>query len=193
MMIAMKNLGRILVLFAAVMACVLPAAAQQKRLSPHETISTVIDGNRVTIVYGRPYTKDPKSGEARKIWGGLVPYGQVWRTGADEATLLITQQPIELGGTTIPAGAYTLWTLPTEAGAKLIVNKQIGQWGQNTKDPKKVYDESLDLARIDLKKNAPKEPVDQLTISLEATPAGGGALKMAWEKTEFSAAIKVKK
>ena len=65
---------------------------------PHETISAVIDGNRVTVTYGRPYTKNPRTGEVRKIWGGLVPYGKPWRMGADEATLLITQQPIVMGG-----------------------------------------------------------------------------------------------
>src|SRR5208337_4736929 len=111
MMLAMKNLRCTLVLVAALLVCLLPAAAQQKRISPHDTISAVADGNRVTVVYGRPYTKDPKTSEARKIWGGLVTYGKVWRTGADEATLLITQKAIELGGVTIPAGAYTLWTL----------------------------------------------------------------------------------
>ena len=77
-----------------IFACLSPLMAQQKRISPHETISKVIDGNRVTIVYGRPYTKDPTTGQNRKIWGELVPYGEVWRTGADEATLLITQKPI---------------------------------------------------------------------------------------------------
>src|SRR6059058_6038080 len=75
--------------------------AQQKRVSPHETVSAVVDGNRVTVVYGRPYTKDPKTGEPRKIWGGLVPFGKVWRTGADEATLLITQQDLQIGESTI--------------------------------------------------------------------------------------------
>src|SRR5262245_44719844 len=73
-------------------------AQQEKRAastggnSPHETTSAVIDGNRVTVTYGRPFTKHPKSGEVRKIWGGLVPYGKAWRMGSDEATLLITQQ-----------------------------------------------------------------------------------------------------
>ncbi len=190
---AMKTLRCTLVLLAAVIACTLPAAAQQKRISPHETISAVIDGNRVTIVYGRPYTKDPKTGEARKIWGGLVPYGSIWRTGADEATLLITQKPIELGGTTIPAGAYTLWVLPTAEKTKLIVNKQIGQWGTSPRDPKQTYDETLDVARIDMKKDALDQPVDQFTISLEAKPSGGGTLKLGWEKTQFSTNIAVKK
>ena len=190
---AMKNLGRALVVAAAVIACAWPVAAQQKRVSPHETISTVIEGNRVTVIYGRPYSKDPKSGEIRKIWGGLVPYGAIWRMGADEATLLITQKPIELGGATLPAGAYTLWVLPTEGKTKLVVNRQIGQWGENSRDPKQVYDEALDLARVDLKKDALAQPVDQFTVSIEATPPGGGLLKLAWEKTGYSTTIKVMK
>src|SRR4051812_33409881 len=102
------------------------ALAQQKRFSPAEIVSGVIDGDRVMIVYSRPYTKDPKSGEKRKIWGDLVPYGKVWRAGANEATLLITQKDIVLGNKTIPAGAYSLYALPEEKGtSKLIVNKQI--------------------------------------------------------------------
>jgi len=189
----MKNFGYALVLVAAVMVLSWPAAAQQKRISPHETISKVLEGNRVTVVYGRPYTKDPESAKMRKIWGGLVPYGEVWRTGADEATLLITQQPIELGGTLIPAGAYTLWTLPSEGKTLLIVNKQIGQWGQSTKNPKSVYDQALDLARIELKKDALPEAVDQFTMAVDENPAGGGVLKLSWEKTQYSAAYKVKK
>src|SRR6516162_4322083 len=107
-----------------------PRAASTGGNSPHETTSAVIDGNRVTITYGRPYTKSPKTGEVRKIWGGLVPYGQPWRMGADEATLLITQKPIELGGKTIPAGAYTLYMVPNESGAsQLAISTRLGGWG----------------------------------------------------------------
>ena len=161
----------------------LPLMAQQKRVSPHETASAVSGGNRVTLVYGRPYTKDPHSGDARKIWGGLVPYGQVWRTGADESTLFITQKPIVLGGTPIPAGAYTLYTLPAEDGsAKLIVNKQIGQWGTQ-------YDEKQDLARVDLKKETLDKPVDQFTMEVTRN----GELKMMWENTGYSVAYTVQK
>jgi hypothetical protein len=161
--------------------------AQQARLSPHETTGAVIDGNRVTVIYGRPYTKDPKSGEMRKIWGGLVPFGKVWRTGADEATLFITEKPLLAGDTTIPAGAYTLYTLPDETGAsKLIINKQIGQWGTE-------YDEKQDLARLDLKKEATDKPVDQFTIKIEKNPSGGGVLKMSWENTAYSLPFTVKK
>jgi hypothetical protein len=182
----MKNLKSIL-LVAAVIASTLPLMAQQKRVSPHETVGAVVDGNRVTVVYGRPYTKDPKTGAPRKIWGGLVPYGKVWRTGADEATLLITQKPIVFGETTVPAGAYTLYTLPQEDGsAKLIVNKQLGQWGTQ-------YDEKQDLARIDLKKDALEKTADQLAISVSKNSGGGGVLKIMWEDTQFSAAFTVQK
>jgi hypothetical protein len=164
--------------------------AQQKRLSPHETISAVIDGNRVTVVYGRPYTRSPRTGEVRKIWGGLVPYGKVWRTGADEATLLITQKPLMTGATEIPAGAYTLWTLPQEDGtAKLIINKQIGQWGVGPGS----YNEKQDLARVDLKKEALDKPVDQFTMAVEKNSAGGGVLKLMWENTQFSVPFTVQK
>ena len=179
---------------AAVILSASPLMAQQKRVSPHDTISTVIDGNRVTIVYGRPYTKDPHTGEVRKIWGTLVPYGKIWRTGSDEATLLITQQPLSFGDKTIPAGAYTLWTLPNEDGtAKLAINKQIGQWGVGRGDPKQVYDESLDVARIDLKKDALDKSVDQFTMAIEKNSSGGGLLKLMWENTQFSVPFTVKK
>jgi hypothetical protein len=172
-----------------VLATTLPAFAQQKRLSPHETISGAVDGNRVMIVYGRPYTKNPRTGEIRKIWGGLVPFGKVWRTGADEATLIITQKPIVLGGANIPAGCFSVWTLPKDDGsAKLIINKQIGQWGEDMRDPKNVYDEANDVARVDLKKSDLDDSVDQFTMSIERDPdvKGGGLIKLKWEKTQYA-------
>ncbi len=185
----MNKLKSILTI-AAIAFCTLPLMAQQKRVSPHESIGAVIDGSRVTVTYGRPYTKDPHSGDARKIWGGLVPYGKVWRTGADEATTLITQKPLVFGDTTVPAGAYTLWTLPAEDGsAKLIINKQIGQWGVGPGS----YDESQDLARIDLKKDALDTPVDQFTMAVSKNSGGGGVLKISWENIQYSAAFTVQK
>jgi hypothetical protein len=174
------------IVITAILAAALPLMAQGKRISPHETTGAVIDGNRVTVIYGRPYTKDPRTGAVRKIWGGLVPYGQVWRTGADEATLLITQKPIKFGDTTVPAGAYTLFTLPNEDGtAKLIINKQIGQWGVGPGS----YDEGMDLARVDLSKGVLDKPVDQFTMAVAKNPSGGGMLKLMWEDTQYSAAF----
>jgi hypothetical protein len=187
-----KNMNKLkyILTILGLFACLSPLMAQQKRISPHETISKVIDGNRITIVYGRPYTKDPTTGQNRKIWGELVPYGEVWRTGADEATLLITQKPILIGETVVLAGAYTLWTFPGEDGAtQWIINKQVGQWGIGPGS----YDKEQDLARIDLKKEALDAPVDQFTIAISKNPSGGGLLKMMWENTGFSTPFSVQK
>jgi hypothetical protein len=147
---------------AAVVLGALPLLAQPKpRVSPQETITADVDGNSLKLVYSRPYSKDPKSGEIRKIWGKLVPYGKVWRTGANEATLLTTSQPIVLGGTEIPAGTYSLFTVPNEDGtAKLIINKRTGQWGVPYDETKEAANE---LARVDLKKDALDKDVDQFS------------------------------
>jgi hypothetical protein len=184
----MKPFSRSLFALSLSLVLALPAIAQEKqRVSPHETVKADIDGATVTIVYGRPYSKDPKSGATRKIWGELVPFGKVWRTGADEATLLTTTQALDIGGTNVPAGTYSLYTLPDEkGGAKLIVNKQTGQWGTK-------YDEKQDLARIDMKKDAADKAADQFTIAIDKNPAGGGTLKMTWESTQYSVALKAKK
>jgi hypothetical protein len=174
-------------LIAAAVAA-MPLAAQQNRKSPHETVSTVIGdrstGYRVTLVYGRPYTKDPSTGEPRKIWGGLVPWGEAYRLGADEASVLINEKSIMIGATTIPAGAHTIYMVPSEAGtSKLAISTNVGVWG----DP---VDETHDLGRVDLKKDALDKPVDQLTMSIEKDATGGGALKIMWESTQFSVAFK---
>jgi hypothetical protein len=178
----MKNLKSTQILIAAAMVAALPLmAAEQKRVSPHETISGDVGGAKITVVYGRPYTKDPKSGEPRKVWGGVVPYGKVWRTGADEATILTTDKDIKIGDAEVPAGKYSLYTLPAEDGsAKLVINKQTGQWGTK-------YDEKQDLARVDMKKSKPATKADQFTMAIE-----GGQLKMMWEDTAYSVPIKAK-
>ena len=167
--------------------------AQQKKAastggnSPHETTSTVIDGCRVTISYGRPFTKNPKTGEARKIWGGLVPWEKAWRAGSDEATTLITQKPLTIGETTVPAGAYTLYAIPSESGAsKLAISKNLGAWGV-------PVDEKNDLARVEMKKEPLDKPNDQFTMAVAKNPAGGGLIKLMWDDTQFSVPFTVKK
>ena len=174
--------------FGTVLLGATPSSAQPARVSPMAATGGVIDGNRATIYYSRPFTKDPKTGEMRKIWGGLVPFGQVWRMGANEATLLVTQMPLEMGGITVPAGASTLFLLPMEDGtAKLIVNGQVGQWGTQ-------YDEKQDVGRIDLKAEKLEDAVDQFTMALAKTPnAPGGTLKMMWENTQYSLPFTIKK
>jgi hypothetical protein len=182
----MKTIKSTLVL-ATLFAMALPAMAQQRKpVSPHETISGTVDGVKVTVSYGRPYTKDPKTGEPRQIWGKLVPYGKVWRTGANEATLLTTDADLMVGDTMVPAGKYSLYTLPTEDGAKLIINTQTGQWGTE-------YDKEKDLARVEMKKTTLDKPVDQFTMAIEGSDSGKGALKMSWVTTEYSVPLKAHK
>jgi hypothetical protein len=177
-----------LALLGATCVC---AQQPRPRVSPHDVISTVIGdratGNRVTIYYGRPYTKHPKTGEPRKIWGGLVPWDKADRLGANEATLLVTQKPLLVGSTTIPAGAHTLYIIPSENGASLLAfSKAIGKWGV-------PVDETQDVARVELKKETLEKSVDQLTLAVEKDAAGGGVLKIMWETTQFSLPFTVAK
>lgn len=156
--------------------------------SPHITTSAKIDDNRVILVYGSPNLKDPKKdGAVRKVWGGLVPYGKIWRLGSDEATLLITQKDIDLGGTALAGGAYSLYLQPEADGsAKLVVNKAIGQWGV---DP---YPAATEVARIALKKTELSSTVEQFTMSVKKEGTGG-LLRLAWENLEYSVPYSVKK
>jgi hypothetical protein len=160
--------------------------------SPHETIGAVIGdrrtGSRVTITYGRPFSKDPKTGAMRKIWGTLVPWEKAWRLGSDEATTIISEQPIDIGGVTLQGGvAYTLYMVPSENGvSKLAISTRIGKWGI-------PVDETKDLARVDLKKDTMDKQIDELTLAVENVPAGGGLIKIMWETTQYSVAFAVKK
>ena len=179
----MRPLRFLLVFLTAAIAS-RPAAAQQARVSPHETFSAVLgdrhSGNRVTVVYGRPYSKDPKTGEIRKIWGGLVPYGEAYRLGADEATLFVTEKPIVFPDATLPAGAYTLYLVPSDTGAtKLAFSSNVGKWGS-------PVDETHDVTRVDMERSALAAPVDQLTLSIDKGADGNGTLRVRWETTEFS-------
>jgi hypothetical protein len=189
----MKSIAWFIVASAVLANPLVLQAQQQKRaastggVSPHETTSGVIDGNRVTLTYGRPYTKDPKSGEPRKIWGGLVPWDKAWRTGSDEATVLITEKAIVIGDTTIPAGAHTLYTVPSETGtSKLVFSTHLGKWGV-------PVDEKNDLARVEMKKEPLDTPVDQFTMAVAKVESGGGVIKLMWESTQFTVPFAVKK
>ena len=156
-------------LAAVFVASAVLVAQERQRASPHETATATVDGAKISITYGRPYAK------GRKIVGGLVPYGQVWRTGADEATTLVTDKGLMFGSTHLNPGTYTLYTLPAESGWQLIINKQTGQWGTQ-------YDEKQDVARIPMKAGKTNAPVEQLTLEIADTPAGG-ELRLSWENT----------
>ena len=151
-----------------------PAQGQQQApASPRDTAQMQIADDRILVDYGRP------SMRGRTIMGDLVPYGQVWRTGANAATTLVTTRELRAGGTSVPAGTYTLYTLPTENAWQLIINKQTGQWGTE-------YDQAQDLARIPMQVGRTPAQVEQFTIALE--PGGGNILNlvMTWENTRAS-------
>ena len=116
----MKKIVSLILACVALAATAAPLAAQQKRTSPHESIYVRLgvrpNVTLVSVTYGRPYTKDPKTGEARKIWGGLVAWDKADRLGSDEATLLLTQRALVIGDVTVPAGAHTLYIIPSATG-----------------------------------------------------------------------------
>lgn len=204
----MKKLPRILTAIALSLAFALPAFSQEKakkkdggakkqqaagpvrRASPHETALGRIGEMRsiVSITYGRPYRQlgGKTEKEVRKIWGALVPWDKAWRLGSDEATLIMLQHPIEIGGTTIPAGVHALYMVPSESGSsKLAFSSRVNKWGI-------PVDETKDIARVDLKKENLSTVVDQLTISVENAPPAGGVIKIMWENTQFSVPFTVK-
>ncbi len=141
------------------------------QLSPRDTARATIGGAQVWVDYGRPTKR------GRVIFGDVVPWNAVWRTGANAATQFSTSADLVIGGTTVPAGKYTLWTLPTQRGWKLIINKQTGQWGTE-------YDAAQDLARVDAKVETLATPVEQMVIAFEP-----GALIVSWDKTKVSVPV----
>jgi hypothetical protein len=173
---------RALAALLALASLTAPAAAQQggQPLSPRDTARLEIEaGKRVYVDYGRP------SMRGRRIVGELVPYGRVWRTGANAATTLVTETDLRIGEALVPRGTYTLYTLPTAQGWTLIVNRQTGQWGTQ-------YDASRDLVRIPMRTTRVAQPVEKFTIALErGTTRGTGTLAMAWENTRLTVPLRV--
>jgi hypothetical protein len=148
------------------------AARSLGTLSPPDSVRASVGGAALSVRYSRPSTR------GRVIFGNVVPWNQVWRTGANQATVLETSADLTVAGTAVPAGKYSLWTIPSPAGWKLIVNKNTGQWGTE-------YDAQYDLARLDMKVEALSQPVEQFTIAIE--PKGKrGVLKLEWDKTRAS-------
>jgi hypothetical protein len=144
------------------------------QLSPRDTARASIGGADVRVDYGRPVKR------GREIFGNVVPWNAVWRTGANAATQLSASADLVIGGANIPAGKYTLWTLPSANGWKLIINKQTGQWGTE-------YHPEQDLVRVDTKVETLTTPVEQLAIAFES-----GSLTIAWDKTKVSVPVSKK-
>ncbi len=149
-----------------------------KALSPRDTTRASIGNAVFEIDYSRPLSR------GRTLLGDVIPYGFVWRTGANAATQFTTSAPITLAGLSLPAGRYTLWTIPRESGVELVVNKQTGQWGTG-------YNSAHDLGRVPLATDSSTTPVDAFTISIRPEGAARGALVMEWGDFTWSAPIVV--
>ncbi|HTR26816.1 MAG TPA: DUF2911 domain-containing protein [Terriglobales bacterium] len=157
-----------------VVASVAPAQMNQdksKRPSPPASAECKFsDGKTVKIDYSSPRAK------GRKIFGELVPFGEVWRTGANEATTFVAGTNVNVGGKEVPAGSYTIFTVPKADAWTLIISKKTGEWGTDYPGEKE------DLARIPMTSSKTSGPVENFTINFEQ---GGKkcSLRMEWENT----------
>lgn len=143
-------------------------------LSPRDIVHATIGRADITIDYSQPARR------GRVLVGGLIPLGEVWRTGANAATQLKTSAPIRLAGVPLAAGKYTLWTLPTKSGVQLIINKQSGQWGTD-------YNSTYDLARRPMKVESVPGNVERFTIRV--APDAVGQLVMEWGTFRWSVPV----
>lgn len=168
---------------ALILSAMLPllACAQEhgKRLSPHETVSTELKGDKISISYGRPYLKGRKVGEQ------VAPFGQVWRLGADEATKLTVTAKTRIGDTfDLEPGSYSLFAIPTSGKWTIIINKVADQWGAFS------YKQTDDMGRFDVPVKPASPPVEQFTISFAKNSDDTATLTFAWGDTSVSFPVK---
>jgi Protein of unknown function (DUF2911) len=150
---------------------------KSKRPSPPATATcTLPDGKTVTVEYSSPRAK------GRKVFGDLVPYGQVWRAGANEATTFVAAEDLKVGGKDVPAGNYTIFAIPDQNKWTLVISKKTGEWGTAYPGP------GEDLVRVDMKASTVPSLVENFTIAFEKS-GDGCALRMEWEKTRASVEV----
>ena len=147
-------------------------------LSPRDTVRVTLSaGAAITLDYGRPAKR------GRVLFGSLVPFGEVWRTGANAATQIRTDRALDFGGTVVPAGFYSLWSVPGPDRWKLVFNSETGQWGTARKAARDVF-------TVDMKVETLPQVVERFTISIVEQPSGG-VLSLEWDTTRASAAFNV--
>src|SRR5579863_8154528 len=149
------------------------AAFGQRYTSPPASAAVKIAGKQISVAYYAP------SMHGRKIMGELVPFGEVWCTGANWATKITTEGDLEMGGLKLPAGSYSIWTIPDQNRWTLVINKQTGQSHLN-------YDASRDFGRTKMNVKSPAAPVETFRIELRPDSGNKGTLALLWETTEAS-------
>jgi hypothetical protein len=147
------------------------AQANAPMPSPAATATAEIAGGTIDVRYNSPQMR------GRKVMGELVPWNQVWRTGANPATTLITSVPLKFGDLLVPAGTHTIYTLPNPDKWLLIINKQTGQWGT-------VYNQNQDLGRTPMMKKSLNAPQEGMSFSFENTTANSTEMHVRWETTD---------
>lgn len=156
------------------------ASCGQRRVSPPANAKCDLGGGKsITVDYSSPRM------DGRKIYGGLVPYGEVWRAGANKATTFVTTADLKVGDKDVPAGNYTLFTIPTPEKWTLIISKKTGEWGI----PYPGADS--DFVRLEMKSSSLPSSVENFTIAFDKT-ATGCTLRMDWETTRASVEISKK-
>lgn len=141
------------------------------RKSPDDIVMATVGGKKVTVEYSRP------SKNGRDIFGALLPFDKIWRTGANEITMLTVEGDFMVGSIHVPAGSYGLYTIPGKTDWTLVLSKTAKGWGTQ-------YDAAQDLGRTPMKVGKTAAPVEQLTISIDPTGGNNGVLKIAWDNTE---------
>jgi len=169
--------GNAVLLAVAAAVAVHAQQDKSKRPSPPATAKCELAGGKsITVDYSSPRAK------GRKVFGGIVPFGEVWRAGANEATTFVANTDLMVGGKHVPAGSYTLFAIPNQDKWTLIISKKTGEWGI----PYPGADG--DLARVDMKVSPTSAPVENFTIAFDKS-GKGCTLRMEWENTRASADI----
>jgi hypothetical protein len=151
----------------------------QQQLSVRDTTRMTIGNATFSVDYGRPLAR------GRTLLGNVISYDRVWRTGANAATQFTSSAPITLAGLPVPAGTYTLWTVPHRRGVELIVNRQTGQWGTE-------YNRAQDLGKVPMKAESVDASVDKFTISIEQSDTRHGTLVMSWGTFRWTAPVVIR-
>lgn len=151
-----------------------PNMPVEGRQSPYDSVVVSVNGQALQICYGRPFAR------GRTVFGGLVPYGELWRTGANEPTILHLPFDAEIAGLRVPAGSWSIYTVPEEGDWELIINRSTSQWGHPDSYTAEVAAQELGRARIRTERM--DLPVEQFTIRSEPTSSGTDIL-LEWERT----------
>ncbi|HTW65005.1 MAG TPA: DUF2911 domain-containing protein [Bryobacteraceae bacterium] len=162
-----------------IVTALLTATPLLAQLSPPAETSVSIAGKNIRINYSAP------SMRGRKIFGGLEPYGKVWRAGANAATSLHTDAPLDIAGLMLPKGDYTLFVYLDPKQWQLIVSKATGEWGLD-------YDKGQDYGRVKMEMSKPAKPVETYKMTLTSLGGNKGKLQLAWENTIATVTFTVK-